>query len=130
MDIIDFYPSKGNFSLGETIILLVEIDSAVSETAWLQIEIRHLTEPFVLLEKNVQLTPGGQTIAIETPGTGHVTLRLSDSLLDLDQPVKVSVSGRTIFEGKVTRSFAAIAQSLKEREDPEAVATALLPVSW
>ena len=65
MDIIDFYPSKGNFSLGETIILLVEIDSAVSETAWLQIEIRHLTEPFVLLEKNVKLTPGGQTIAIE-----------------------------------------------------------------
>jgi dienelactone hydrolase len=72
----------------------------------------------------------GQTITIETPGTGSVTLRLSDALLDLDQPVKVSAGGRTIFAGKVARSFAAIAQSLKEREDPETVATALLPVSW
>jgi transglutaminase-like putative cysteine protease/dienelactone hydrolase len=72
----------------------------------------------------------GQTISIETPGTGSLTLRLSDALLDLDQPVKVSAGGRTIFKGKVARSFAAIAQSLKEREDPETVATALLPVSW
>ena len=72
----------------------------------------------------------GQTISIETPGSGRVTLRLSDALLDLDQPVKVSAGGRTIFEGKVARSFAAIAQSLREREDPETVATALLPVSW
>jgi len=72
----------------------------------------------------------GQTITIETPGTGSLTLRLSDALLDLDQPVKVSVGGRTIFAGKVARSFAAIAQSLKEREDAETVATALLRVSW
>jgi hypothetical protein len=72
----------------------------------------------------------GQTITIETPGTGSLTLRLSDALLDLDQPVKVSMGGRTIFEGKVARSFAAITQSLKGREDPETVATALLPVSW
>jgi hypothetical protein len=72
----------------------------------------------------------GQTITIETPGTGSLTLRLSDALLDLDQPVKVLAGGRTIFEGKVARSFAAIAQSLKEREDSATVATALLPVSW
>ncbi len=71
----------------------------------------------------------GQTITIETPGTGSLTLRLSDALLDLDQPVKVSVGGRTIFEGKVARSFAAIAQSLKEREDAETVARALLRIS-
>ena len=72
----------------------------------------------------------GQTITIETSDAGRVTLRLSDALLDLDQPVKVSVRGRTIFESKVARSFAAVAQSLKEREDPETVATALLRVSW
>jgi hypothetical protein len=72
----------------------------------------------------------GQTITIETPGAGSLTLRLSDALLDLDQPLKDSVGGRTIFASKVARSFAAIAKSLKEREDPETVATALLPVSW
>jgi hypothetical protein len=37
---------------------------------------------------------------------------------------------KTLFEGKVARSFVAIEQSLREREDPDTVATALLPVSW
>jgi predicted esterase len=72
----------------------------------------------------------GQTISIETPGTGSLTLRLSDALLDLDRPVRVEAGGRAVFEGSVSRSFAAVVQSLREREDPESVATALLPVSW
>jgi transglutaminase-like putative cysteine protease len=72
----------------------------------------------------------GQTISIEAPSSGSLTLRLSDSLLDLDRPIQVVAGGRTIFEGPVSRSFAAVAQSLREREDPESVATALLPVSW
>jgi transglutaminase-like putative cysteine protease/predicted esterase len=72
----------------------------------------------------------GQTITIETPATGRLSLRLSDSLLDLGQPVRVIAAGRTIFEGPVTRSLAAIAQSLQERQDPDTAATALLPLSW
>ena len=72
----------------------------------------------------------GQSVTIETPASGSVTLRLSDALLDLDQPVKVLAGGRTIFEGKVSRSFAAIEQSLREREDLEMVATALVEVKW
>ncbi len=72
----------------------------------------------------------GQTITIEAPETGSLTLRLSDALLDLDRPVRVVEGGRTLFEGAVPRSFAAVEQSLREREDPESVATALLPVSW
>ncbi len=72
----------------------------------------------------------GQTVWIEAPRTGAVTLRLSDGLLDIDQPVRVVAAGRTVFEGKVSRSFQAIVQSLREREDPGVVATALLPVSW
>jgi hypothetical protein len=72
----------------------------------------------------------GQTITIETPAAGSLTLRLSDALLDLDRPVRVMAAGRTVFEGSVPRSFAAVAQSLREREDPGTVATALLPVSW
>ena len=72
----------------------------------------------------------GQTVIIETPGTGSLTLRLSDALLDLDQPMRVVASGRTVFEGRVSRSFAAVAQSLREREDLKTVAIALLPVSW
>jgi transglutaminase-like putative cysteine protease len=72
----------------------------------------------------------GQTITIETPSTGSLTFRLSDSLLDLNQPVRVMTAGRAVFEGVVPRSFVAVVQSLREREDPETTATALLPVSW
>jgi hypothetical protein len=72
----------------------------------------------------------GQTIDIETPSSGSLTLRLSDALVDLDRPVRVTAAGRTIFDGPVPRSFAEIERSLREREDPESVATALLPVSW
>src|SRR5579862_7185400 len=70
----------------------------------------------------------GQNITIETPSTGKLTLRLSDSLLDLDRPVLVTAGGRTVFDGSIRRSLAAITQSLQEREDPELIATALLPV--
>ena len=69
----------------------------------------------------------GQTITIETPTTGSLTLRLSDTLLDLDQPVRVVAAGRNVFEGKIARSFTAIVLSLSEREDPDTIATALLP---
>jgi hypothetical protein len=72
----------------------------------------------------------GQTITIEAPHTGKLILRLSDDLLNLDLPVRVVVDGRTLFESRVPRSMAAIFQSLQEREDPQLVATALLPLSW
>jgi hypothetical protein len=72
----------------------------------------------------------GQTIQIEQPATGNLDLRLSDELLDLNQPVQVMVSGRKIFEGIVPRTLAAINKSLQERNDPADVATASLHVSW
>ncbi len=72
----------------------------------------------------------GQIITIETPSSGSLTLRLSDALVDLDRPVRVEAGGRTLFDGSVTRNFAAIEQSLREREDPTSAATALIHVSW
>lgn len=74
----------------------------------------------------------GQTITIDAPASARLTLRLSDSLVDLDRPVSVvaSGSGRTLFKGTVHRSVSAIADSLQERSDPELVSTALVPVSW
>ena len=72
----------------------------------------------------------GQDITIEAPATGKLTLRLSDALIDLDRPIRVVAAARTVFEGPVRRSLAAINQSLQERKDPDTVATALLPIAW
>ena len=54
------------------------------------------------------------------------TLRLSDKLLDLDQPVKVTVNGKDLVPAKVQRTAAAILESLEERADLPAAATALM----
>jgi predicted esterase len=92
---------------------------------WLQREAADV-KPNELFAAHVE----GQTVTIETPAAGHLTLRLSDELLDLDQPVRVVAGGKTVFEGKIQRSFAVVWESLREREDPELACTALLPVSW
>jgi dienelactone hydrolase len=72
----------------------------------------------------------GQTVTIETPAAGNATLLLSDTLLDLDRPVQVVAGGRTVFNGTVSRSFAAIEHCLGAREDPDTIASAMLPVAW
>ncbi len=72
----------------------------------------------------------GQTIHIEEPATGRLELRLADELVNLDQPVKVVMAGRTLFAGVVPRTPAAIATSLQERKDPAGVAPATLLLTW
>jgi hypothetical protein len=72
----------------------------------------------------------GQTIEIEAEGIEQLTLRLSDALLDLDQPVVVTVNGKEKFSGKVTRSVQAIWNSLNERADPKSAATATLELNF
>lgn len=73
----------------------------------------------------------GQTVAVRIDGElERIRLRLHDHLLDLDRPLRVTVNGAEIFEGKVERSIAAIRDSLESRLDPESVATSILPLSW
>ena len=72
----------------------------------------------------------GQTIQIEKPATGSLTLRLSDELVNLDEPVVVMAGDKKIFDAKPTRTMASIEQSLKEREDPRGIATATVAVAW
>ena len=68
----------------------------------------------------------GRTIALSGDVPRGTTLRLSDALLSLDEPLKVTVNGKEVFSGKAVRTEAAIRQSLEERADPAAAATALV----
>jgi len=106
-------------------VVLKQDDVTHARFYWLE-RASDAIHPYEIYAARVQ----GQTITVETPATGSLTLRLSDGLLDLDQPISVVAGGRSVFEGRVSRSFAAVVQSLHEREDPGTVATALLPVSW
>ncbi len=71
-------------------------------------------------------TVSGQTIRLDGDVPVGTSLRLSDKLLDLDRPVTVFVNGKRVSSAKVPRTAAAIRQSLEERADLPAAASALL----
>jgi hypothetical protein len=71
-------------------------------------------------------TVTGQTIALEGEVPSNLCLRLSDRLIDLDQPITVTIAGREIFKGELQRRAAVILASLTERADPGSAAAAEL----
>ena len=54
---------------------------------------------------------------------------VNDALLDLDQPIEVTVNGHVAFSDNVRRSAAAIWNSLLERLDPTSAASCELVLS-
>lgn len=91
---------------------------------WLQISDRAAIKDRQKLVATVQ----DRTITVEGESTAMLSLRLSDRLLDLDEPLKIIVNGREVFAGKAVRRAAAITASLEERADPASVATAV--IAW
>ena len=72
-----------------------------------------------------------QHIDIQAPDElKQLELRLSDTLVDLDQPIEVTVNGKLAYSGQVQRSVAAIWKSLNQRLDRSSVATSTLSLTW
>jgi dienelactone hydrolase len=101
---------------------------------WLQDDIAH--DRFYWLKipdkaaakagQKINATVEDQAIRLDGEVPAKTELRLSDELLDLDQPVTVSVNGKRVHGGRVPRSAAAIRTTLNERLDPAAAASAVL----
>ena len=72
----------------------------------------------------------GQTIRLPGDVPQGMTLRLSDVLLNLDQPVRVLVTNREVFHAKSPRRVEVIRASLQERADPRTAATAEVTLRW
>ena len=103
-----------------------------TKVVWFQDDIIHRRFYWLQVPENVELKEKQQIVATVKDGTitleGDVPpqlhLRLSDRLLDLDQPVTVRVNGREVFHGQATRRAADILASLEERADASSAATA------
>lgn len=100
---------------------------------WYQDDVTHdrlywLQVPAAAAKAGQRLTAAvaGGTITIDGDVPAGLTLHLSDKLLDLDQPVTVKVNGKTVFEGRVSRSAAAIRQGLTDRPDASQCGSAVL----
>jgi hypothetical protein len=67
-------------------------------------------------------------IVVEKSGASEFRLLLSDSLLDLDKPVTIKMPDGESSTHSATRTIAAIAQSLLERNDPASAYSATIAV--
>jgi dextranase len=65
MLILDFYPSRGSFSPGETITFLVELETSIAQEITLRISIQHLTDRPTIIEQSLQLDFGRQTVQMK-----------------------------------------------------------------
>ena len=85
------------------------------KVVWLQDDITH--DRFYWLKlpdkaaakagQKIVATVEGQTVKLEGDVPAKLELRLSDALLDLDQPVTVIVNGKEVLSAKATRNAAA-----------------------
>ena len=100
---------------------------------WVQTGVTH--NKFYWLQVPADATKPGQKMVATVKGqavglAGDIpkgtALRLSDALLNLDEPVTVTVNGEQVFQGKVPRTEAVIRTALTERLDPAICPTALL----
>ncbi|WP_265594587.1 transglutaminase domain-containing protein [Haloferula sp. BvORR071] len=101
---------------------------------WLQDDVTHdrfywLKIPDAAAAKagqKIEAKVEGQTITLTGEVPAKTEVRLSDALVDLDQPVKIIVNGTEAFNAKVPRSADAIRKTLDERTDLTAAATAII----
>ncbi len=65
-----------------------------------------------------------QQIAVEATGVGQLTVRLNDRMLNLDEPVAITINGNESTTHKARRTIGALTKTLGERGDPKAVFSA------
>lgn len=97
-----------------------------TRVVWYQDDITHgrsywlaVDEPRGETELRAELD--GQSITLQSEDVSRVRVRLSDALLDLDQPISIFFNGSEIFTGPVPRTIRTLALTLEERGDPALV---------
>jgi hypothetical protein len=100
-------------------------DPAPARVVWLQDDVPHeqfywLAVPPAEAKKatKVVASVAGQAITLDVTGVGELFVRLSDALVDLDQPVTITEGATTLFTGPVPRTIGTLAKTVEERGDP------------
>jgi hypothetical protein len=107
-------------------------DPAPAKVVWRQANVTQsrfywlaVAEPDEEMGTTITASYAGDTVTLsEVSGLPRITVRASDAMLDLDQPVRIERDGEELFAGTLERTIAVIAQTLDERGDPALVYTA------
>lgn len=105
-----------------------------TKVVWVQDDVLHRRFYWLGVPDNVAIAERakivaaveGRTVALSGDVPPSFVLRLRDAFLDLDDPLTVTVNGRTVFSGTVTRRASDILASLEERLDATSAATATI----
>ncbi len=136
---VQIYPNTGHWMNGRDREVLPWFKKFTRNTwpkkvVWLQDDVTHDRLYWLGVDKSqakggtkIVAEVQGQNISIESELT-PIRLFLSDKLVDLDAPITVMLAGKQVFQGHVTRTQAAIDQSLDVRLDRELAASAVLHV--
>ena len=71
----------------------------------------------------------GQNIAVTAKSNASITLLLNDAMLNLDEPVTVTINGRSLPPQRAVRTCAVIRRTLSERGDPGLVFSAEIEIT-
>jgi hypothetical protein len=103
-------------------------DPAPDRVVWLQDDVTHARFYWLAVDAEnaapgAQVTAryGEQQVTVEATGVSRLKVRLSDAMLDLDQPVSVVSGGASLFEGNAERTISTLYTTTLERGDPALV---------
>lgn len=105
-----------------------------SRVVWYQDDILHdrfywLRNPSPVKETTLVAEISGQVVTVESAEVDELVVLLSDSQLDLDQPVTVVFNGNTVHDAVVPRTIGNLHATLAERGDPTSMFPSELEIS-
>lgn len=127
---VEIHPGKGHWMDHEDASALAWMsdftrDPFPKRIVWKQDDVTHPRYYWLAVDKEhekerteLRAEIDGQQIRLESNELVAATVRVSDEMLDLDQPVQILVGERTAFAGKIPRTIGMLAKSLAERGDP------------
>lgn len=127
---VHIHPSKGHWMDLEDAVAVPWMaeftrNPSPSRVVWLQDDVPHerlywLAVPSeqALKETKVIATCSGQTIHVQAQGVQTLHVRLSDELVDLDQPVHIETDSAALHSDTAPRTIGTLARTLAERGDP------------
>jgi hypothetical protein len=139
LHLVRIYPGVGHWMDGkdrEALPWMAEFrrDPWPRKVVWFQDDVLHdrfywLKIPDIAAARaghQITASVDGQEIRVDGDVPAGTEIRLSDRLLDLDQPVRVILNGTPLPERKVPRTAASLLRNLGERADLPAAATATI----
>jgi len=116
--------AQWNRNLLPTRIVWKQDDVVENRFYWLAIDPKEIRE-----RAEIVATRANNTIDIQSKDADRVSIRFSDDMLNLEQPILITCGSTTLFQGMVTRTIGILAKTLAERGDPKAVFSAEVTVS-